>query len=111
MTTFNADAYRAAREPFTLVVNGRTHVARPVSAELVIRLQPDLASSNARAFGPALRALLREAFPYHISMWWLGDPVRHVLNLDPATRNALVTSFFRYLGGVREMSPEMAGTP
>lgn len=109
MATFDADAYRAAREPFIVKVKGRQHVARPVSAELVIAVQPDLASKDVTRATSALKRLLRAAFPWRLSMWWKGDPVYQVLYLDTATRNALVTSFFRYLGGAYLTPPATGG--
>lgn len=111
MATFDADAYRAAREPFTVIVHGRTYVARPVSAELVIDTQPALASGDRKASSAALKRLLRAAFPWKLRMWWQGDPVFHILYLDPATRNALVTRFFFFLGGADEPPPATPGTP
>jgi len=111
VATFDADAYRAAREPFEVVVYGRRHRARPVSAELVIAVQPHLASGNVATATAALKRLLRAAFPWRVWMWFRGDPVYHVLYLDMATRNALITSFFRFLGGVSPTLPETSGTP
>lgn len=110
MATFDADAYRAAREPFRIVVKGRTHEARPVSAELVIAVQPDLACGDATRATGALKRLLRAAFPWKLWMWWRGDPVYQVLYLDPATRNALIASFFRFLGGGSPTPPATSGT-
>ncbi len=109
MSVFDADAYRAARAPFILVVKGRRHVARPVSAELVIALQPDLASPTPRVATAALKRLLRAAFPWTLSMWWRGDPVYHALYLDLATRNELLQRFFLFLGGVEP--PARPATP
>lgn len=111
MAHFDADAYRAAREPFTVTVDGRRCVARPVSAELVIQLQPQLASSSAHEANEALRRLLRAAFPARIAHLWVGDPVRHIMRLDPVSRRQLVTDFFRYLGGSNPLPPATNGTP
>lgn len=110
MATFDADAYRAAREPFEVIVYGRRHVARPVSAELVIAVQPALASGDIRVATKALKRLLRAAFPWRLWMWVRGDPVYHVLYLDVATRSALIARFFRFLGGGSLTPPATSGT-
>lgn len=111
MTVFDAEAYRAAREPFILVVKGRRHVARPVSAELVIALQPKLSSADHAVATAALKRLLRAAFPWKLWMWWRGDPVYHALYLDLRTRRALLSDFFRFLGDDDQpTSPATPGT-
>lgn len=109
MPTFDADAYRAAREPFAVVVNKRRRVARPVSAEIVIALQPALASTDGAVANRALRKLFRAAFPWRLAYWWLGDPVRQILELDPVTRKRLVLDFFGYLGGTSAPLPPVTG--
>lgn len=105
MTTFDADAYRKARDPFKVRVHGRLYEALPVSAELVIAVQPDLASDSVATRTQALKRLLRAAFPWRLSMWWRGDPVYHILYLDGPTRGALIAGFFRFLGGDQSVSP------
>lgn len=107
MATFDADAYRAAREPYTVIVHGRTHTALPVSAELVIAVSPQLASTDTATYRSGLKRLLRAAFPWRLAMWWQGDPVYHILYLDGPTRGALINGFFRFLGGGRR-APSLA---
>lgn len=112
MATFDADAYRAAREPFVLVAGGRYHTARPVSAELVIATRPDLASNDPATQRRALVRLLRAAYPWRPTMLWRGDPVRVLMRLDLATRQEALRRFFRYLGGGGSSpAPETSGTP
>lgn len=111
MAHFDADAYRAAREPFTLAVAGRTYAARPVSAELVVRLERDLGASDGRVARRALRRLLRAAFPWRVAWLWLGDPVDRALQLDLDARRELLTRFFRFLGGRSAVPPATPGTP
>lgn len=112
MAAFDADAYRQAREPFELTLGGRTYRARPVSAELVVRLNGELAADERRA-RKAIERLLRAAFPWRASYLWFGDPVRQFLALDVATRNAGLRDFFRFLGDVGTLPPPPAthGTP
>lgn len=112
MATFDADAYRAAREPFVLVIGRRAWRARPVSAELVIATRKDLTGDDLQAQARALMTLLRAAFPWRLSMAWLGDPVRQLLQLDLPTRQEVLRRFFRFLGGApTERAPETTGTP
>jgi hypothetical protein len=110
VTAFDADAYRAAREPFRLVAGGRIYAARPVSAELVIATRPALASETRASRLAALRRLLRAAFPWRWSMLWRGDPVRVFLRLDAATQQEALRRFFRYLGaGSTHRAPATTG--
>ena len=110
MTTFDADAYRAAREPFRLVAGGRIYEARPVSAELVIATRPALAAGERETRVAALRRLLRAAFPWRWGMLWRGDPVRVFLRLDAATQQETLRRFFRFLGaGSSHRAPATSG--
>ena len=103
MTAFDADAYRAAREPFRLVAGGRIYEARPVSAELVIATRPALAAGTPTHRLAALRRLLRAAFPWRWAMLWRGDPVRVFLRLDVATQQEALRRFFRFLGAASSL--------
>lgn len=96
---FSADAWRAAREPWTYTERGRTWVARPVSAEAVAgafdrlsKQRGDLAAER-REVG----RLLRLAFPWRPSRMWRGDPVRRILALEPGLYQAVIKSFFASL--------------
>lgn len=111
MARFDADAYREAREPFELRLNGRTYRARPVSAELVARMNGPLTSGDERQARRALERLLRAAFPWRAAYLWLGDPVTAFLRLDVATRNAGLRDFFRFLGDGATPPPATHGTP
>jgi hypothetical protein len=109
MATFDALAYREAREPFRLVAGGRVWTARPVSAELVIQLRPALASPTDAERAAALQRLLRAAFPWR-PQYWFGDPVRALLRLDLESRQEALRRFFSYLGlGLPRPGPATGG--
>jgi hypothetical protein len=111
MTVFDADAYIAAREPFDLKVRGRVYRARPVSAELVIVVEKELASGDSSRVSRALTRLLRAAFPFRWRYVWMGDPVQLFLAQDLATRAEGLRRFFFYLGEAVTVAPATSGTP
>lgn len=111
MATFDADAYVAARDPFEIVVRRRVYRARPVSAELVIAVEKDLASADSDRVSRALTRLLRAAYPWQWRYLWTGDPVRLFLAQDLATRAEGLRRFFRFLGAATNAAPATTGTP
>lgn len=110
--SFSVDSYRAARRTWTLTIDGRTWVARPVSAEAVLAYQGALGGASPDAGWKATLALLRLAFPRRPSYWWRGDPVKafaRVIREAPDAAKAALTDFFPMLRGV-PMEPPQART-
>jgi len=105
---FDADAFVAAREAWTLTIGGRTFTARPVSVAQVLTFQRAMtaAGTDQAALVRAVTVLLRAAFPARWSYLWSPDPVRLALALDTAAQAAVLTDFFGYLA--RTLS---TGTP
>jgi hypothetical protein len=104
MPEVNVDQLRDAEEPFAFTFRGTRHVARPVSAEVMRRHVQAAQSPDPTQQLPALRALLRAAYPYRIAYRWRGDPVRMILDeLDLASQRAVLTQFFRSLTGALAM--------
>lgn len=108
--SFNADAYLAARRPWTLTLGGRTYTGAPVSVGQVLVFQQAVqqAGDDAVAVQAAVRVLLRALFPPRLSYVWL-DPVRQVLALDSAAQAAVLADFFGYLA--RLNTPSVPATP
>jgi hypothetical protein len=109
---FDADAFVAAREAWSLTIGGRTYPARPVSVQQVLTFQQAIAAAgtDARAYVRAVTVLLRAAFPARWAYLWSPDPVRLVLALDTAAQQAVLTDFFGYLvrtltGGTTRTTP------
>jgi hypothetical protein len=99
---FDADAYRAAREPWTCRIGGRLHTAQPVSQEALLRFQGGMEraarTQDATLAARVTRALWRTAFPWRPSMLWRGDPVPQLLALEPPAHEAALLDFFAWLG-------------
>lgn len=110
MHGFSADAFRAAQRPWTVTCNGRTHVARPVSAmqvsEFLARARADRTD---RGYFRAMEWLLRLMFPVRISYWWLGDPVRELLSLPREGLEEAMRDFFE-AAGLRPQRPTLSST-
>lgn len=99
MAGFDAEAWRAAREPWTYSDQGRTWTARPVSAEAVLAAQLELQAASAHRARRIMRRLFRLAFPYRLSMRWRGDPVALIEALPLPGWEAVLRSFFEYATG------------
>lgn len=95
---FDQDAWDAEHAPWSWRTRGRVYVARPVSVPAVQRYAQEVVGDFAQQ-ERALRRLLRLAFPWRLSFWWRGDPVRQILSLEPANRQAVVRDFFDRLRG------------
>lgn len=97
---FDADAFRAARRPWTLRIGGQTYTARPISVQAILAFKSaaDAAGTDEAAAAVATRALLRQMFPYRLHYRWRGDPVDQLLS-DPAIVHGALTDFFEYLAG------------
>lgn len=96
---FNADAFLAARERWTLTLHGRTYTARPVSVQEVMQFQRhmDAASGDPQKQHLAIRGMLRLMFPPRWAYVFGRDPVRAVLALDSAAHTEVLRDFFTYL--------------
>ncbi|MEA3245259.1 MAG: hypothetical protein U9Q74_03785 [Gemmatimonadota bacterium] len=111
---FDLDAFRDAHRPWRYTAGGRTHIARPVSTPAVLAFHAEFnAAADEAGRLRALRRVLRLAFPRRISYRWRGDPVAHILGLEPAARKAAITDFFASLEGKSGPSapPTTPGTP
>lgn len=101
---FNADAYLRARQPWELVLAGRTYKAAWVSAEevagfLVALKGEDDSPSRQDA---AVRGLLQRMFPGWRVPW--RHPVTLVMGLDREARGAILADFFVWWKGQRNGS-------
>jgi len=98
---FDVDAFRAAHQPWSFTVGGRTFGARHVSAVAVQRYEQMrvVAGKDAKRQQRALRWLLRRAFPWRLSYRLRGDPVTLILGLEPAAQRAALIDFFACLSG------------
>lgn len=96
---FNADAFLAARERWTLTIKGRTYEAAPVSVLQVMAFQRDLeaAGDDTAQQRAALTTLLRAMFPARWAYVWSPDPVALVLKLDSGAQSEVLRDFFTYL--------------
>lgn len=96
---FNADAFLAARERWTLTIKGRTYEAAPVSVLQVMAFQRDLESAgdDTAQQRAALTTLLRAMFPARWVYVWSPDPVTLVLRLDSGAQSEVLRDFFAYL--------------
>jgi len=95
----DADAERAALEPFTVTLSGRAYVARPIShpAWRTFQLAVEAATAGTlpeAAQEAALITVLRAAFPYRLPFRWQGDPVRLIHQLPPPVRERVLSDFF-----------------
>lgn len=133
---FRASDYLAAQEPWQIELprrsglRGRVYTARHVSQDAVLRYWGRLQMAKdyvakrpndqyAEAVGlrvlqRAVRALLREAFPWRPWMLWRGDPVRRLSRLPSGALQEALNDFFAYLArtsapAMRE--PILASTP
>lgn len=97
---FDADAWRAGREPWTYTDGGRTWTARPVSALAVADTLTGLEGASHREQAVLWRRLFRLAFPWS----WLYavfpqfDPVRRIMRLEPGAYQAVMVDFLLSLG-------------
>jgi len=96
---FNADAFLAARERWTLTLNGRTYTARPVSVQEVMQFQRqmDAAGADLKKQRQALQTMLRLMFPARWAYVFGPDPVQLVLRLDSGTQGEVLRDFFEFL--------------
>ena len=96
---FNADAFLAARERWTLTIGGRQYAARPVSVAQVLQFQKDIdaAGQDPAAVERAMTTLLRAMFPARWAYVFGRDPVQAVLRLDAAAQAEVLRDFFEYL--------------
>jgi hypothetical protein len=110
---FDVDAYRAAHRPWEFRHQGRTFIARHVSAPDCQRFDGWMATATReRQRQTAIRWILRRAFPWRPSYLLRGDPVRILLALEPAERMTALRDFFGRLRGespVPPQSPRMNG--
>lgn len=100
--SFSFSSWQAARRPWELEIDGRRWVARPVSAERVLRYQAALIGASVEDGWKATLSLLRDAFPRRPSYAWRGDPVTHfarVIREAPEAATAALTDFFPLLRG------------
>ena len=118
MPHLDADAERAALEPFVLTIGGRTYTARPLSwpayrqaTEAAVRLQQG--EIGIRAYDEALRTALRSAFPFrfrYLRNVLRRDPVNLVMLETPAIRLRIIESFFEWARRQIERAQELSGT-
>lgn len=113
MPTFSADEERAALEPWSITIDGRTHVARVVSRPQALAFWGVVERAKRGEVTPveeeqALATLLRIAFPWRVSYRWRGDPVAQILALDPRIRTRALESFFASL--TAELPSRPSGT-
>lgn len=95
MATFDADAWLAAHEPWSLRLGGRVYRSRPVSILAVIAYQAAVAEAQGDPLANirALERILRLAFPWRWT-YLRRDPVALILGLDDAARATVVRDFF-----------------
>lgn len=108
---FDADAYRRARVPWTLTLDGTTYTATWVSVEVMRRFHEsrEAVKDSEEGLRAAVRALLREAFPRRVHYRWRGDPVDKLLALETPVLVAALTDFFAWWGA-RSQLPGTNGT-
>jgi hypothetical protein len=106
---FDADAFRAAREPWRLTIDGATFLARPVSVEQVRAFQDAVAAGHEER---AVGSLMRGLFPWRLHYTWRvdRDPVKRFRALDRETQVAALTDFFGYLAGRNGSAPATVTT-
>lgn len=112
--SFNVDTWRAAHPPWSFTVEGRTFVARPVSAIAVADLVDGIDGVPAREQARRLRKLFRLAFPWRATYLAARrlDPVRQLFALEPGVYQGTLADFFVHLGlGKSAPSPATSGTP
>lgn len=104
---FNADAFLAARERWTLTIKGRTYEAQPVSVQEVLQFQKavDAAGDDPAAVTAAVTMLLRTMFPARWAYVLGGDPVAQVLRLDAQAQAEVLRDFFGYLARTLSQTP------
>lgn len=111
--SFSYSSWQAARRPWELEINGRTWVARPVSAETVLAYQGELLGASQSASWKATLKLLRKAFPWRPSFYWRGDPVKafaQIIRDAPDAAAVALQDFFPLLRGAPSAHPT-SGTP
>jgi hypothetical protein len=110
---FDVEEFRVAHRPWQFTVGARTYGARHISAPQMFQYQEDIvaAAGNRRRQERLLRRLLRRAFPWRPSYLLRGDPVRTVLQLEPAARQAALHDFFAALRGGPAMTTEGRAIP
>lgn len=96
---FDADAWRAASQVWVYREDGREYPAREVSAPAVVAAQMELQGASAMQERKILLGLLRLAYPWRVSMWWLGDPVQKINALPPEAWRDVIRSFFAFVTG------------
>lgn len=106
---FNADAFLAARRPWTLTVGGRAWPARPVSVQQILDFQAAVqaAGKDERQAQAAANALIRAMFPRR---WFGFDPGRWLMRQDAATVAAVLTDFFGHLASQMTAAPAVPTT-
>lgn len=109
---FDADAFRAARRPWTLTIGGTTYTAVPISTQVILDFKAAVEGANASEAQAtaAVRALLRRMFPPRVHYRWRGDPVAHLMAQDAATVRAALEDFFVHLAGQSRPAPATTGT-
>ena len=110
---FNADAFLAARERWTLTIKGRTYEAQPVSVQQVLQFQQaiEAAGDTPTAVSAAMTGLLRAMFPARWAYVVQPDPVQLVLRLDPQAQMEVLRDFFAFLARTLSLSPATTATP
>jgi hypothetical protein len=83
----------AAGRPFPVVIGERTVIARPVSVEVMLRVNAASAAGSPSAMAEAEYQLLRAAFPRPRFGW--RDPVRTIARLPIEIRVAIVQRLMR----------------
>lgn len=109
---FDVDRYRAANQPWSVRLHGRTYTARWISGDEIVRYavlwspepsrdtdEPIETFARRRAeyssvvTAAALR-LMRDLFPWRPSMWLFGDPVAVFRQADEVERLQWLRDFF-----------------
>lgn len=106
---FDADAHRAAHAPWSMVLRGRTHTARPVSVRQVMAFQ-EVAQREPAVARRALIRLLRVAFPWRPWYVWRGDPVRWLVAETGEGQAEALADFFGCLLARLTRTPPTSGT-
>lgn len=109
---FDADAFLAAREPWTLTLGGRAYTARPLSVPQVLAFQQamETAGADEAKQATAVAVLLRQMFPPRWAYVW-RDPVRLIQALPSDVQAEVLKDFFEYLARTLSQSPKTTTPP
>lgn len=96
---FDADSYVEASQPWSIKIRGVTYTAQPWSAMHAIAFTAGWEAANTEQEKQALWAgVLQRLFPWQLSYWWEGNPVKLFYSLSSEKQKAAVEDFFGYLG-------------